>query len=100
LEFAEITRTTDWPGGEENIALCTMHSAKGLEFDHVIILGLNAQVTPHGGEEGDAELDNLRRLLAMAVGRARTSLIMGYKPQDASSLVGVLNPETYDLVDV
>ena len=100
LEHAEITRTTDWPGGEENIALCTMHSAKGLEFDHVIILGLNAQVTPHGGEEGDAELDNLRRLLAMAVGRARTSLIMGYKPQDASSLVSVLKPETYDLVDV
>jgi superfamily I DNA/RNA helicase len=100
IDYAEITRTTDWPGGNENVALCTMHSAKGLEFDHVIILGLNAQVTPHGNEEGDAEMDNLRRLLAMAVGRARTSLIIGYKPQDASSLISVLTPETYDLVDV
>lgn len=100
IEYAEITRTTDWPGGQENVALCTMHSAKGLEFDHVIILGLNAQVTPHGEEEGDADLDNLRRLLAMAVGRARTSVIIGYKPADSSSLIGLLHPDTYDLVRV
>lgn len=100
LDYVEITRTTDWPEGDENIALCTMHSAKGLEFDHVFILGLNAQVTPHGSEEGDADLDNLRRLLAMAIGRARTSVIIGYKAQDASSLIRVLDPDTYDLVDV
>ena len=31
-----LTRKEDWPDGSENIALSTMHSAKGLEFDYVL----------------------------------------------------------------
>ncbi len=65
LGFAEITRQSEWPSGPENIALSTLHSAKGLEFDHVIIIGLNAEITPHGGEEEDDRLANLRRLLVL-----------------------------------
>lgn len=75
LPFVEISRRSDWPAGPENIALSTLHSAKGLEFDYVFILGLNAEVMPDGVEEDgepDSEpLDRLRRLVAMGVGRAR-----------------------------
>jgi superfamily I DNA/RNA helicase len=45
LPFAELTRASVWPQGPEAIALCTLHSAKGLEFDHVVLPGLNQQVT-------------------------------------------------------
>jgi superfamily I DNA/RNA helicase len=72
-----------------------MHSAKGLEFDHVCILGLNAEVTPHGEGEADAQLENLRRLVGMAAGRARQSLVVGYKPDDASSVVEYFDPATF-----
>lgn len=48
IPFVEITREADWPGGDENVALSTFHSAKGLEFDYVMILGLNQQNTSHG----------------------------------------------------
>ncbi len=100
LPFCELTRRSVWPTGAEQIGLSTIHSAKGLEFDHVLLPGLNQQVTPHGAGEGDASLDRLRRLLAMAVGRARVSVMVGYKPDDASTLIGLLDPATYDLVAV
>lgn len=95
LGFVELTRERDWPTGPENIALSTMHSAKGLEFDHVVILGLNAEVTPHGSDPQDHDLDTLRRLLAMAVARARSSVLIGYKPEDASHLVDYFRTGTF-----
>jgi superfamily I DNA/RNA helicase len=95
LDWTSITREAEWPTGPEQIALSTMHSAKGLEFDHVILLGYNAEVVPHGEEAGDALLETHRRLLAMAVGRARKSVIVGYKPTDASRLIDFLDPATY-----
>ncbi|WP_082219307.1 3'-5' exonuclease [Massilia sp. NR 4-1] len=87
LPFTEITQERDWPQGPENIALSTMHSSKGLEFDHVIIIGLSAQNTPSEDEDDDDEFQVKRRLLAMAVARARKSVIVGYKPAEASNLV-------------
>jgi superfamily I DNA/RNA helicase len=100
LDFVEITRQSDWPSGPENIALSTLHSAKGLEFDHVIIIGLNAEITPHGTEEEDDRLAKLRRLLAMGIGRARNSVVVGYKPEDASRLIKYLDPSTYEEIPV
>lgn len=100
LAFVEITRQSEWPDGEENIALSTLYSAKGLEFDHVMILGLNAQVMPHGEEEGDDTFAKLRRLLAMGIGRARESIILGYSPSDASKLIDCLEDTTYQARDV
>ncbi|HSH60417.1 MAG TPA: 3'-5' exonuclease [Acidimicrobiales bacterium] len=100
ITFCELTRTSQWPTGPEQVALSTIHSAKGLEFDHVLLPGLNQQVTPHGEGEGDATLDRLRRLLAMGVGRSRLSVVVGYKPGEESTLIGLLDPDTYKLVTV
>ena len=100
LPFCELTRRNEWPSGPEVVALCTIHSAKGLEFDHVLIPGLSQRVTPHGPEAGDADLDRLRRMLAMAVGRARKSVFVGYKSGEESSLVSLLDPSTFAMVEV
>jgi superfamily I DNA/RNA helicase len=97
LPYVEITRDRDWPEGPENIALSTMHSSKGLEFDHVVILGLSAKNTPHGMGEDDDALLVLRRLLAMAVSRARKSVIVGYKNTEASDLIRFFEPATFEL---
>ena len=100
VPWTSITREAEWPDGPEQVALSTMHSAKGLEFDHVFLLGYNAQVVQHGHEPGDALLESHRRLLAMAVGRARESVVVGYKPAEASDLVEFLQEGTYEAVDV
>ena len=95
LTFVVITKKSEWPEGEENIALSTLHSSKGLEFDHVIILGLNSEVTQHGQTEDDDGLIKLRKLLAMGIGRAAKSVMIGYKPSEASSLIKYLDPSTF-----
>lgn len=100
LPFHEITRERDWPADDVNIVLSTMHSAKGLEFDHVFILGLNGAVTPHGEDIEDGQLALLRRLFAMAVARARRSVVVGYKPTEASTLIEYFQPDTFEARNV
>ena len=99
IPFCELTRQNEWPSGPEVVALCTIHSAKGLEFDHVLLPGLSQQLTPHGPDTEDGDLHRLRRMLAMAAGRARKTVMVGYKPGEESSLIGILDPTTYDLVE-
>lgn len=99
-EFEDMTRIKDWPNTEANIALCTMHSSKGLEFDHIIILGLNQELTPHGDDEDDTSLNNWRRLLAMAIGRSKNTVIVGYKSAEASTLVQYFSKGTFTKVNV
>lgn len=100
IGFAEITRESEWPEGPENVALCTFHSAKGLEFDYVFILGLSAETTPHGEEDKDDQLWVLRRLLAVAVARARKHVVIGYKPGEQSELVKFFAANTFSQVDL
>lgn len=100
LAYVEITRRSEWPQGAEEIALSTLHSSKGLEFDHVILLGLAAEQLPHGPEDNDSQLANHRRLVAMGIGRARKTVALTYKPEEESSVVQLLDPDTYDVVDV
>ncbi|MNL51377.1 DNA-dependent helicase II [compost metagenome] len=100
IPFVEITRESEWPEGPENVALSTFHSAKGLEFDYVFILGLSGEVTRHGGEERDDQLWVLRRLLAVAVARARKQVVVGYKLGEESDLVQFFSPRTYEQVDL
>jgi len=95
LKYVELTRRSEWPRGKENIALISMHSAKGLEFDHVFVLGLDEEITPHGSEDGDSNWENLRRLLAMTVTRARQTVTLGSKTHGASSLFDCLQSGTY-----
>ncbi len=100
LEYVDITRENIWPTGDENIALSTFHSAKGLEFDYVFILGFNQQNTPFTAEEMDDQVVVLRKLLAVGVARARKAVFIGYKPGEESKLVEYFIPSTYILEDV
>ncbi len=100
ITFCELTRQRQWPTGPELVALSTIHSAKGLEFDHVFLPGLSQKVTPHGEEDGDGSLESLRRLVAMGIGRARKSAMVGFKPGEESTLIAMFDPNTYRLIRV
>lgn len=100
IPFVDITRGAEWPEGPENIALSTFHSAKGLEFDYVFILGFNRENTPFAGEDQDDQLLVLRKLLAIAIARARKAVIVGYKPGGESQLVQYFGVGTFSEVVV
>lgn len=91
-DYCELQGANDWPEGDANIGLCTLHSAKGLEFDHVFLIGLAQSHASYGNAPDDDRYESLRRLLAMGVGRARTSVYLGTKPGESLAALDVIDP--------
>jgi len=105
LLYVMIARNRDWPQGDENIALSTFHSAKGLEFDYVVMIGMSNEVMPiddqETAEDGTNEsLKQARRITAMAVGRAKKQVILGFSPTTAPSVTDYFVADTYTKIDV
>jgi superfamily I DNA/RNA helicase len=97
LDYIELSQQSDWPVGDENIGLSTLYSAKGLEFDHVFILGLNEDTMRL--VEGDEDREHkLRRLLAVGIGRAKEFVCLGYSPSDPARILTYLDASTYQLI--
>lgn len=95
FEFVELTGAPEWPDSDANIALITMSSAKGLEFDHVYILGLDNDRTPCANEKDDDDRNWLIRLFAVACSRARRTLVIGGLSETPSFLIALPAKDTY-----
>ncbi|HEX3772756.1 MAG TPA: UvrD-helicase domain-containing protein [Polyangiaceae bacterium] len=63
---------------EGRVVLMTVHGAKGLEFEHVLLTGMEEQMFPYKGTDpGESEeLEEERRLAYVAITRARRHLAM------------------------
>jgi DNA helicase-2/ATP-dependent DNA helicase PcrA len=60
------------------VTLGTIHSAKGLEWDHVYLIGLSEGLMPIHHAVGPAALDEERRLLYVGLTRARRSVALSW----------------------
>lgn len=61
---------------EKGVLVGTLHSAKGKEYDHVIIPDLNEGVLPYRKAKQEADLEEERRMLYVGMTRAKKTLIM------------------------
>lgn len=64
---------------DEKVTLMSIHAAKGLEYSHVFIIGLEEGIFPHSRAYTDPdEMEEERRLAYVAVTRAKEKLFMTY----------------------
>lgn len=62
------------PASQKGVTLITMHNTKGLEFDRVIIVGMEEGLFPSRPDESDDDLEEERRIFYVSITRARKEL--------------------------
>ncbi len=96
--------------GGDGVTLITLHAAKGLEFPHVYLIGLEEGLLPHDRSKVEGTVDEERRLLYVGITRAQRTLALTWcrnrlkygstAPCFASSFIKELPPELVEHHDV
>jgi len=67
----------DVPGGNRRVTLMTVHAAKGLEYRLVFFIGMEEDLMPHKGMQGEPQnLEEERRLCYVGITRAKELLYL------------------------
>ncbi|MBK5196273.1 MAG: UvrD-helicase domain-containing protein, partial [Proteiniphilum sp.] len=84
---------TDKDADNEKVTLMTVHSAKGLEFNHVFVVGMEEDLFPSGMAKSEMRgLEEERRLFYVALTRAKKSCTISYAKSRFKN--GQINPAT------
>lgn len=78
-EIALVADIDTVDGNDDQILLMTLHGAKGLEFTHVYIAGMEEGIFPGGGAlwgDDDSEMEEERRLCYVGITRAKKYLTL------------------------
>lgn len=75
LEISLISDVEEYKNDPNRISLMTIHSVKGLEFDHVFVIGMEEGIFPHMNSLiENSDLEEERRLCYVAITRAKDDL--------------------------
>ena len=66
------------------VVLSTLHAAKGLEWEHVFLVGINEGVLPMG-----PEIEEERRLFYVGLTRAKKTVHLSYAGEPSQFLSGI-----------
>jgi DNA helicase-2/ATP-dependent DNA helicase PcrA len=77
LDAAALVSDADQYDGKPGVTLITLHSTKGLEFDHVFLTGMEEGICPHSRSINEEKgIEEERRLVYVGMTRARKSLTL------------------------
>jgi DNA helicase-2/ATP-dependent DNA helicase PcrA len=99
------------PGGNRRVTLMTVHASKGLEYRLVFFIGMEEDLMPHGGMQGEPQnLEEERRLCYVGITRAKELLYLTRAnvrtkrgkevPRTPSRFLEDLPPEVVETVDM
>ena len=75
LEISLISDVEEYKDDPNRINLMTIHSVKGLEFNHVFVIGMEEGIFPHiNSLMENSEIEEERRLCYVAITRAKDNL--------------------------
>ena len=75
LEISLVSDVEEYKDDPNRISLMTVHSVKGLEFDHVFVIGMEEGIFPHMNSLMESsEVEEERRLMYVAITRAKDDL--------------------------
>ncbi|MCS7197113.1 MAG: UvrD-helicase domain-containing protein [Candidatus Bipolaricaulota bacterium] len=80
-EIALMAEADTYSGEQERVALMTVHSAKGLEFDYVFLVALEEHILPHGRSLKEGALEEERRLCYVGLTRAKERVYLSCTAQ-------------------
>ena len=112
LDRAALSSELDHLDPNAKITLMTLHSAKGLEFDVVFLVGLEEGLFPHTLSLGSSrEVEEERRLCYVGITRARRKLCVTWTPNrrtfgsniglssQRSRFLGEMPPDLLDITE-
>ena len=77
LDAAALVSDADSFEGKPGVTLITLHSTKGLEFDHVFLTGMEENICPHSRSVSEEKgVEEERRLVYVGMTRARKTLTL------------------------
>jgi DNA helicase-2/ATP-dependent DNA helicase PcrA len=82
-EVALISEADTYSGEQERVALMTLHSAKGLEFDYVFLVGMEENLLPHARSIKEGTVEEERRLCYVGLTRAKERVYLSFTSQRA-----------------
>ena len=81
LDHVSLVMENEKSDAEERVTIMTLHAAKGLEFDHVFLVGWEEGVFPSQralDEGGNASLEEERRLAYVGITRAKRAATISH----------------------
>ncbi|MDF2615477.1 MAG: hypothetical protein K0Q47_132 [Sedimentibacter sp.] len=79
IEYIDMLNTKKKKNGPKNkVILSTIHRSKGLEWDNVIIIGLNELLLPHSRSLDPESIEEERRLAYVAITRSKERLLLSF----------------------
>jgi len=75
LTLMDLLERQEDENQDDAVSLMTLHAAKGLEFPHVYIIGMEEEILPHRTSIEEDDVEEERRLAYVGVTRAQRSLV-------------------------